>query len=271
VWGSPIIDDKENIYAGSSNGFFYAIDKNGNIIWKYKIEDSPDGLIDSAACFAGDDKVVIPGGDGFLHCVEKSTGRRLWVFKAYHSDDSEHHKGTHVNSFEGNAVFENGIIYAGSDNGYFYAVDIEGNEKWSFKTGMMIWSAPVFGLENKWMAFGSLDNHIYFVNPESGKLLAKKKLDGAVKSSPCFDPRSSLLFACTSNGAVYCFSIAGLAGNDVNEWTLKISLKWKKKFIGEIYSSPSFHENKLVFGTSRGRLYCLNFHGKKVAILNNGR
>ena len=250
-WSSPIVDEKENVYIGSSEGFFYALNREGSLLWKYKIKEGPDSLIDSAGVLLGN-KIVIPGGDGYLHCLDKRTGKRLWIFKAHHSSEKNHLEGSCVNSFEGNIAGYNGLIYAGSDNGYLYALNYEGQEQWSFKTGMMVWSAPVFDKKEGWLAFGSLDKHLYLLDSKTGKLLTKKKLDGEVKSSPCFDSANRLLFTATSKGTFYCFKVENN----------QLELLWKRKIKCEIYSSPSFYESRVVFGASNGWFYCFSFQGK---------
>jgi hypothetical protein len=62
--------------------------------------------------------VIIPGGDGYLHSVDKITGHKNWVFKADGADDGTHQGGVIVNSFEGNVTQgPDQTIYAGTDNG----------------------------------------------------------------------------------------------------------------------------------------------------------
>lgn len=254
IWSTPVIDEKGVIYLGSGDKYFYAINPEGKLIWKYKINDVLDSLIDSAALITKSGKIIIPGGDGYLHALNKKDGKRIWIFKAYHASDDQEKTGVLVNSFEGNVVQgPNQLIYAGSDNGYLYCLNEEGEEIWNFKTDMMVWSAPVFDPENKWMSFGSLDSYLYLLNPETGELLDKTKL-GEIKASPSYDPDQNLLFVGTSQGEMHAFKVSNQ----------KLKKVWKFKVKKEIYSSAAYHQNKTYFGSADGKMYCLDYQGNLI-------
>lgn len=240
VWATPVIDRSGNLYFGSANKKFYSLDPQGKERWSYTLSDRADSLVDSAAAlFPSHSLVIVPGGDGFLHALEQDTGKARWTFGAHHSSDETHQAGTIVNSFEGNVqIGPNQVIYAGSDNGYLYAVNPDGSEKWSLKTGMMIWSSPVFNRDHKWMAFGSLDGRLYVTHPETGEVLAKLKAGGDIKSSPTIDEENYLYFG-TSNGKM----ISAEVTSDKSGMHLKE--RWNYEVDGEIYSSPAITQDKV--------------------------
>ncbi len=253
VWGTPI-GGEGTIFVGSASKKFFALNEaNGTKQWQYQIFDRADSLIDSAAAM-DESMVVIPGGDGFLHAVDKNTGERKWVFKAHHQSDEGHQEGHIVNSFEGNVTLgPNGHFYAGSDNGHMYCVDKNGKEVWSLKTDMMIWSSPAFFNHKKLMAFGSLDRHLYLVNYETGKVIQKINLSSEVKSSPAII--DDQLYVGTSGGMFLNFKLR----------EGKLNLRWSHEVRGEIYSSPVVIEDHVVFGSLNGFVYGLNTrNGKKV-------
>lgn len=256
VWSSPIVDEKDNVYVGSSDGFFYAIDDRGKLIWKYQLMPGPDSIIDSAATFVDDNLLVIPGGDGYLHCVDKLTGNLQWQFQAKATGKTDFIDRTLVNSFEGNVLYNKqlGLIYAPSDDGCLYAVDIDGREVWHFATGMMAWALPAFDQDNQWLAFGSLDNYLYFLHPKTGDLLEKIKLDGEIKATPCYDPQTGDIWVATSAGSLYCAKV------DVGYW----KEKWRLDLGDELYSSPSYMDGKVVIGTMNGLVECYSFDGDKL-------
>ncbi len=254
IWSTPVIDENETVYFGSTDKYFYALDSNGKLIWKYKINDTLDSLIDSAALITSSGKIIIPGGDGYIHALNKKTGKKIWTFRAYHATDEQVKTGVLVNSFEGNVVqSQNGKIYAGSDNGYMYCLNEDGKEIWSFKTDMQVWSAPVFDLKNEWMSFGSLDRYLYLLEPETGKLLDKIKI-GGIKASPSYDSENNILFVGNIEGKMYAFKI-------VNK---KFKKLWEFRAKKEIYSSTSYYANRIYFGSVDGNLYCLDEQGNLV-------
>jgi outer membrane protein assembly factor BamB len=55
-----------------------------------------------------------------------------------------------------------GVVYAGSDDGYLYAVDINtGRENWKFQTGAALTSSPA--ISDGLVYFGSMDGYLYAV------------------------------------------------------------------------------------------------------------
>ena len=277
IWATPVIDHEDNVFFGAANKNFYRIDKFGNQIWMYTLFDRPDSLIDSAAALLthdGKKLTIVPGGDGFLHTLDQETGELQWFFRSDGATDADHDSGKVVNSFEGNVqIGPNGMIYAGSDNGYIYAIDPNGvvenhqmmKELWRFRTGNkhakkpkdMVWSSPVFGSthETHWMAFGGLDGNIYLLDPLSGNELSRYGAGGTVKSSPAVDEDRNIYFG-TANGKLISLRV------DKKGQGLQLNRRWEFDTHGEIYSSPAVKGNRIVFGSLDGYLYCLDSQGK---------
>ena len=230
IWGTAVFDES-GFYVGSADKKLYYFDNNLSQNWNYQIFDRADSLIDSASLITNDGQIVIPGGDGYLHSVDKITGEKNWTFKADGADDGTHQGGVIVNSFEGNVTQgPDQTIYAGSDNGYMYALNLDGSLKWKFRTDMMIWSSPAFDKDNKWMVFGSLDNYVYLLNPQTGELLDKFKAKGEVKSSPTINYKDGKAFVYigSSSGRFYKFEIQQKLKRTVlkKKWATKQMLKF---------------------------------------------
>lgn len=257
IWGTPVIDAAGNVYVGSADKVFYALTASGQVRWTYTLPDAGDSLVDSAAALTPNGLVVVPGGDGTLHALRQSDGQRAWSFDAYHAGD--HDSGVTVNSFEGNVTLgPDGNLYAGSDNGHLYSLDLEGHERWNFRTGMMIWSAPAFAPDGSWMAFGSLDNHLYLLDPATGAEIARYEASGEIKSSP----------AVGSDGAIYLgasdFTFRCLELRPGHLWGQRLATRWKVATGGDIYSSAALADGKVVFASHDGYLYCRTEAGDPV-------
>ncbi len=251
IWGSAVEDKEGNIYVGSADKKMYAFDEDLNLKWSYTLFDRADSLIDSAATVTKSGLVIVPGGDGYLHALDKSTGERKWLFKADGASDDTHSTGVIVNSFEGNVTQgPNGLIYAGNDNGHMYCLDEQGNKLWALKTNMMIWSMAAFSSDMKWMVFGSLDKHLYLVDPLTGKVFDKDKFFGEVKASPSLDGNN--IYFGDSQGNFYSYKVENK----------KLKKNWKVSVGNEVYSSAANKGDVVVFGSLDGKLYAFSKDGK---------
>lgn len=251
-WGTAVIDDENNVYVGSSNRLFVCINSQGEIKWKYKLDRLPDSLVDSAAVLHPAGLIIVPGGDGTLHGLEKETGKLVWRFSPKEQTE-DIPKGAIVNSFEGNIqIDKRGWIYVGCDNGFFYCINgATGMLLWSFKTNMMIWSCACLIKDEKYVIFGSLDWHIYMIDVETGSLVSKYKTNAEIKSSPLtFD---NIVIICNTNGTIYCFDVT----------QNKFEMLWMHDFEAEIYSSPAYKDGMLVFAKMNGDIEVIDLETRQ--------
>ncbi len=256
IWSTPVIDRDGTVYVGTTIKRMFALNPNGDLKWSYMLFDRADSLVDSAAALTASGKVIVPGGDGFLHGVDAKTGERLWTFEAKGVDANEHSAGATVNSFEGNVVIgPNGLIYAGSDNAFMYAIDENGKERWHYETGMTIWSIPCFDKDGRWMAFGSLDGKLYLLNPETGAKLDIYDAKSDIKTAVVTDGQGRIYFG-TSGGHVVALKVEKKNGQ------YNLRKLWSFKANGEIYSSPALANGRIFFGSMGGSVYALSTNGK---------
>jgi outer membrane protein assembly factor BamB len=255
IWGTPILDGQGNVYVGSADKVFYALSPAGAVRWTYTLPDAGDSLIDSAATLTPGGLVVVPGGDGTLYALHQDSGAVAWTFDAYHAGD--HDGGVTVNSFEGNVTLgPDGNLYAGNDNGHFYSLTPDGQERWSFGTGMMIWSAAAFAPDGSWVAFGSLDNRLYVLDTATGEELASFKVAGEIKASPVVDAEGRIYFGAADFSFRCVELVDGFWGGK------KLKQVWRYDVAGDLYSSAALADGKVVFGSHDGYLYALTLDGE---------
>lgn len=239
VWGTPVLDAQGRVYVGSTNKRFYCLSADlASILWSYKINNAADALIDSAACLNPEtETVVVPGGDGCLHCLRTVDGTAAWVFRADGATDEQHRSGVVVNSFEGNVACSRDYrrFYAGCDNSYVYCIDaMTGNALWEYRTDMMVWTVPaVLALQEREVVLvGSLDGRVYCLDGLTGRCLAKHSTGGEVKASVCALDANHI-YACNSNGAIARLKL--LVGTTTSE----LEVVWHVDVDAEIYASPA--------------------------------
>jgi outer membrane protein assembly factor BamB len=249
IWGTPVVDRNGDIYVGSTNKRFYCVDGGTwKVKWRYRITNRADSLIDSAAGLNElHGTVIVPGGDGYLHCLDKDTGTIRWKFHASGGASEEMHRsGVVVNSFEGNVKCskDGARVYAGCDNNWFYCVDAKtGTELWRRETGMMIWT--VAALLDTAVLCGSLDGSIYCFDALNGDLLAEYSTGGEIKASIAALSRDRI-YVCNSNGCILRLELLNGHGGFREVWRVDMD--------HEIYGSPAVKDGVVVVVTMGGEM-----------------
>jgi outer membrane protein assembly factor BamB len=91
------------------------------------------------------------------------------------------------------ATVVNNIVYIGSSNGFFYALDaLKGTQKWRYHTnGSLIWHYQTGGhilstaaIASSVIYFGSDDHNLYALNETTSLLSWHYLAGGPVQSSP---------------------------------------------------------------------------------------
>lgn len=114
---APAIGNDGTIYAScESPPAIYAVTPKGKSKWKFAIGGDPN-----AAPVVGSDGTVYVGADG-LYAIYPD-GTEKWRFATgYDVHDSP-------------AIGADGTVYVGFENGYLYALNSEGSQKWAFEFG----------------------------------------------------------------------------------------------------------------------------------------
>jgi len=168
-------------------------------------------------------------------------------------------------------IVQNGIVYIGSEDGYFYAVDEKsGNSKWKFKTNGAIHSSA--SIYNDIIYFGSFDGYYYALNSKTGKEIWRFKTKGEHWYSEVgmwgMKP-SDLLMAdlwdfYLSTPVIYLDHKSALAifgSSDGNLYAVDAkngSLKWNFQTKAPIHSTPVLENNTVYFGGWDGIFYALD-------------
>jgi alcohol dehydrogenase (cytochrome c) len=122
VWFSPA-------YSPPTGLFYVATREIGSVYFKREAEYKPGTF------FAGGGEAAAPGdaeGSGAIRALEATTGRMRWEFKL------------HSAPWSGVLATGGGLVFSGSDEGNFYALDASsGKPLWDFQTGGPVASNPV--------------------------------------------------------------------------------------------------------------------------------
>lgn len=256
IFSTPVIDEAGVAYVGSADHYFYAVNPNGTLRWRFKTGE----LIDSAGILhRPDPKTGIPAvtfgsGDGILYHLrtddgfDDPRGRVLWTF-----DAAEHPGEGYNNWFEGNVQLGfDGTLYAGNTNWNYYAINPDGTLRWTFPTRNNNWSGAAIA-DDGTLFWGSCDTQVYAVG-SGGKERWSKRTLGFVAASA----------AIGSDGTVYIGSFDShlYAFTPHSPWP-----KWKFKTQDHVYSSPALGQdadgrtNAIYFGSTDGHFYALDPDG----------
>jgi outer membrane protein assembly factor BamB len=168
-------------------------------------------------------------------------------------------------------IVQNGIVYIGSEDGNFYAIDEKsGNLKWKFKTNGAVHSSS--SIYNDIVYFGSFDGHYYAVNAKTGKEIWRFKTKGEHWYSEVgmwgMKP-SDLLMAdlwdfYLSTPVIYLDNKSPLAifgSSDGNLYAVDAkngTLKWNFQTKAAIHSTPVLDKSTLYLGGWDGIFYALD-------------
>ncbi len=226
---SPVISRYGIVYFGARDHNFYAFDiKNNKILWKFKTETWIDA---SSVLF--EDKIFFPCLDGNIYCMESLSGKLLWK---YTTRDKIQWAAPVIAS-------DSLLLYIGTENKKFYAIDINGKLKWKFDAQGAIYGTPAVSLKNVY--FGDEAGFLYALDKFTGALVWKYKGTASIFSSPAI-VKNKIIFPCF-DGHVYAISES--EGNFL----------WKfKTAASKIWSSPGSDGEHIYIGANDTFFYCLN-------------
>ncbi|MDP3150831.1 MAG: PQQ-binding-like beta-propeller repeat protein [Ignavibacteria bacterium] len=152
-----LIDSSNTIYFGSLDGYFYALNMDGSVKWKYQTEPMVE--------------VVMPNIDleGNLYIINGKSGELLSI----HPDGTLNWKVTYGDGFiEKSPVFspDGKTIYIFGKLSNLYAINLDGSLKWQFNCGKAS-IAPI--VDN--------NGNLYFVTEDVPQCLISLKPDGAIR------------------------------------------------------------------------------------------
>lgn len=218
------------IFFGCRDGYLYALDAGGTVVWKYR---GAGGIGSSPAC--GENYVVCADYRGNLFRLDPGTGGKVWTVPL----------GSKVVSSA--EVWQDKVI-AGTSDGRLVAVSLaEGRRLWARKIGPSIRANPAAGKD--FVIAAATDGSLMRLD-NKGKTAWSVKVGGGVYSNPlCLEDRDLIVFGST-NSYVCAYSLSGG------------TLRWKYRVGGEVNGSPAIRENTLYIGAQNGNCYALTLDGR---------
>jgi len=196
TWSLAAVDSTSgNIFIGNNNlllpeimGNVFAIDKDGNEIWK----TGTIGTMAASPLLTSDKSLAISSFDGFVYSFNSSDGSLKWKL------------GTRDHVYSSAALHNDGYIVIPSTDGTVYALDPDsGEQRWAFDWGNPIRSSPAID-GNGLIYMGTGDGYLLVLNPDGSmrwalRLIKEDRDD--LNASPALGPNA--VYLAGENGEVF--------------------------------------------------------------------
>lgn len=223
--GITVADDV--IYASYGPGVFAVNAQNGTLLWRYP-EKATKANFYAAPALTTDGQLVVGDYTHILHVIDAKTGQGHEIFTA-------------ESKWISDSVVVDGTIYAANADGYLYALDLNGNELWKYKTDSLLWSNPLI-IEGV-VYQGGMDHFLYAIDASTGSLIWKTDCGGAIIGN-----------LVNADGSIFLGTMANQA-IAVNKADGKII--WQYSSGNAVWSGPAIREGNIYFGDLAGNFYAL--------------
>jgi outer membrane protein assembly factor BamB len=216
-----------------TGAFDSTVPQNNTLLWSF---ETGSKIESSAVIVSG--KVYFGAEDGYVYCVNATSGSEIWSFRTNNEVDST-------------PAVVDGVVYVGSADRKFYAIDAKtGDELWNYSLSgpfSQIVSSPA--VAHGLVFFGSKDYDFYALNITTHGLEWTFPTGNEIWASPAVD--GPYVYIGSKDGVVYCL----WANNGTQKWNFSSDMS--KRDHG-IYGSPMISNGRLYIGSEDHNLYCLN-------------
>jgi len=282
-----VIDDDGIIYFGGGWGDLTALYPDGTMKWKYELDGQ---ILGSTPAIAEDGTIYVGAWDSCLYAINPD-GTKKWKFKSvgpssiasspviaedgsiyfgvmgpaengriygvYPNGTEKWHYDTGYWITSDPCIGDDGTIYIGSGDNYFYAMNPDGTLKWRFKTGHYVKGPPSVA-DDGTVYIGSWDGYFYALYPNNGTMKWRCSIGGGSETNPSIADDGTIYIGGRKLYAVY--------PNGTKKWSFGLG-------DGHIHqSSPTISaDGTIYFGTDdTGYIYAVNPNGtqkwrKKIA------
>ncbi len=156
------------------------------------------------------------------------------------------------------AIGTDGTVYVGSDDGYLYAINPNGIEKWRFKKFQTssIDSSPAIGADGT-IYVGSDKGFLYAINP-NGTEKWRFGTAGSIISSPAIGSDGTIYVGPYDNSYLYIIYLYAINPNGTEEWRFQNGTPGSGFFSSPAISTSYYHNGYIYVGLLNGYLCAIN-------------
>jgi len=224
-----ISGDENSVYVAYANEVYSLRLKDGSLNWRYpeKIEAARTYYANPAI---NGSNIIVGDYKNTLTALNTQSGTVSWTF-----DGAK-------NRYIGGTLVVGDTVLAPNADHNLYALDLNGNLKWTFSARQALWSSPIVHEDVVYLS--SMDHFLYAINIKSGQLIWEKDMGGAIVYSPSFD--TNTLFIATLANEVIAVNVADG------------STKWSNTSEVGLWSQPVYHEDVVYYGDTAGKIFAVN-------------
>lgn len=231
-WPGVTADSQYAYVAGGP--YVYALNlETGVQEWRFPEKPSTAAPFHATPVLTADERLIVGGFDHKLYSLDPQDGSVFWTFAGAHD------------RYIGSALVTDDMIYAPNADYNLYALDMNGELKWTFEADQSIWGAPVTDGQNVY--FGTLGHQVYAVNMGTHEIVWQVDVEGAILGSPVL--QDGVLYLGVFDGALVALNTRN--GNEL----------WRQSAGSWVWSGPALVGDLLYFGDGDGNLYALTTDG----------
>ena len=146
------------------------------------------------------------------------------------------------------SVGQNGRVYVGTENGKIYSFDFQGNKLWEFATGDKVVASPTLDGNGK-LYVGSCDNKFYALNCNDGTKVWEFNAGSQIHTKTVLSKDGKLFFGTAASSNAKLYALDSSDGSKIWEFTVA----------QKIWSSPALGlDGTVYFGCHDGKIYALD-------------
>ncbi|WP_372367738.1 protein kinase [Candidatus Uabimicrobium sp. HlEnr_7] len=228
---SPLVLGKQ-IFFGDLNGFFYCINDEGNLLWKF---ESSAPIYGYGSIFNG---IVYFGNDkGDMYGLDIFEGKKLFHYNVKQSQRFS-------------PLIAKNTIYINTEKENLYAVNLKTSQKeWHFKgkKGEELYCSP--SMYKNIIIITEYEKKVYALNKKNGKIAWQYDRDSKSYSSAIVI-KDKVYISCHN----IFYALNAQNGHKI----------WSTKLQGKIYSTGIFYKGMIFVVTKTGLLHAINLEKEKV-------
>lgn len=206
------------VYFASNSHKLFGLDKDGKG-WVVETETlgGSASAPGQAVAVGADGTIYVPDAGGYsddnrgrLVAYDGKTGAEKWAFKAK------------APVYSSPTIGDNGLIYFGSQDGFLYAVNTDGEQKWKFDTGGQVRASPAIGKDGT-VYIGSHNPNVYALDGNTGKKKWEFATAGPYIESSCAIADDGTVYVgatgSMTRGPSHLYAIDGKTGKQ--KWSIE--------------------------------------------------